>query len=318
MTTLKTSFNQSASHRKDKKFLLILLGLNILSFAATILVYSITQTTLEREKQKIFEQDAEKIQQLVEERMLNHVNTLRGLQAFWIRNPEGLTAAKFKLYLDSINLFYDHPSVSSVSFVKKDSDRYINSLVEPESVRAQTLGFDHNAIPERKQYFDRAMNEGEIISAWPVDLITTKKSGIFLIAPVYSGGLPRSLADRKAKLSGFIVMVFRDDNLFTAIFGRQNPLPDIDFVVYHSPENILFDSDPEFNPAVYPDLLQTEKYVTIGKTPWTIVVTAKPSFSLTSAEEKLPLIILIVGLAFSTALGLIIIYFYRQHLKTWH
>ena len=74
MTILKTSFNPTPAHRRDKKFLLVLIGLNILGLAATILVYTLTHTTLNREKLKIFNQDAEKIQQMVEERMLAYVN----------------------------------------------------------------------------------------------------------------------------------------------------------------------------------------------------------------------------------------------------
>lgn len=321
MTTSKTSFKQSAAHQRDKQFLLVLLGLNLLLLAATLSTYFLTKTILAREKQKIFEQDAEKIQQWVEERMLAHVTTLRYLQVFWNRNPEGINQKRFKLYLDSVNVFYDYPAISSVAFVKKEGGKYVNTLIEPEEIKQQALGFDHGTIPLRKQFFDRARDEGEIISTDPFELITTKRSGMFLIAPVYVGGtIPVSVVERQEKLLGFIIMVFRDTNLFTAIFGRQNPLPDVDFAIYHErveAEHRLFDSDPEFEPDDS-KLLQTKKYVTVGNTPWTIFISAKPSFSLNAAEEKLPLIILTTGLAFTTALAGLNLYFFSQHWTHWH
>lgn len=320
--TLKTSFNQSAAHRRDKKFLLILLGLNILGFMATILVHTITNQILQRERQKIFDQSAEQIQQWVEERMLAHVNTLRGLQAFWSRNPEGVTKEEFSAYIHSLNILSDYPGISSVIFIKPSGKQLLTTYIEPLSGREAALGFDSNTDPFRKTFFESVRDSGQIMASDPVALVTTGKPGFFLAVPLYENGeIPRSLEERRNKLIGFAVLVFRESELFRAIFGRQNPLPDIDFVVYHEfeePRHQLFDSNPEFNPGKDSKLMRTERYVTVGETPWTIIITAKPSFSLNRAEEKLPLFILTTGLAFNGALGLIIIYFYRLHLKKWH
>lgn len=288
--------------------------------------YSVIHETLNRERQKNFEQTAERVQQWIEERMLNHVNTLRGLQALWAANPSGISHQTFENYLDSLNALNDYPSISSVIFVKRSGSQLLTTYIKPLAGRETALNFDANSDPFRREFFAKVRDSGQITSSDPIPLLTTAKPGFFLAAPLYrSGATQHSLTERREKLIGFAAMVFRDTELFKAIFGRQNPLPDIDFVIYHEyfeappgSNHLLFDSDPEFNPAVYPDLLQTKKYVTIGNTPWTIFISAKPSFSLNTAEEKLPLIILSSGLILSGILGLIILYFYRQHLKTWH
>ena len=299
----------------------------IIGVITTLSGYKLSKNILTREKLKIFNQDAEKIQQWIEERMLNHVNALRGLQAFWIGNNQAVTREKFNLYLDSLNLLNDFPGISSVAFIKRANEKIITTYIKPLADREAALGFDHNTNPERKAFFEQIRDTGQITASDPLALITTNRPGMFLAAPLYADSItPESIIERQRQLVGFLVIVFRDNELFKAIFGRQNPLPDLDFVVYHgsydnghnTPKHVLFDSDPEFNPITDTKLLQTKKYISVGNTPWTIVVTAKPSFSLTATEENLPKTMLTVGLALSGVFGLIILSFYRQHLKKWH
>ncbi len=326
MTTLTTSFKHSAAHQRDKKFLLVLGGINLFLAAATVLVYSISLQTLNREKLKIFQQDAEKVQQWVEERMLAHVTTLRGIQAFWSRNPEGVTNKEFSAYIHSLNILSDYPGISSVIFIKPNGKQLLTTYIEPLSGRETALGFDSNADTFRKTFFELIRDSGQIMASEPVTLVTTARPGFFLAAPLYQGtSLPRSINERQTKLIGFTAIVFREAEVFKAIFGRKNPLPDIDFAIFHgyydslpAEGKLLFDSDPEFDPTAYSKFMQTKKYIAIGNTPWTIIVTAKPAFSLTWAEEKLPLFILTSGLALSSILALTIIYFSRLHLKKWH
>ena len=323
MTTLTTSFNQSTAHQRDKKFLILLTAMMGLGIMTTVAGYILSSNLLTREKQKIFNRDAEKIQQLVEERMLAHVNTLRSLQALWNSHNDLVKQKEFGLFLNTLNVFYDYPGISSIGFAKRVGDQLPTTYIEPLAGRENTLGYDNAADPIRKPFFDLARDAGEIVSSAPLTLITTKRPGFFLIAPLYqTGEPPRSLSERQKQLTGFIVMVFRETELFKAIFGRENPLPDLDFAIYHQnildPDHLLFDSDPEFDPAAYTQKLQTNKYVTVGQSPWTIIVNAKPSFGLTKAEENLPLTMLAVGLTLCGIFGLILLFFFRQHLKKWH
>jgi len=318
MTTLTTSFKYSTEHQRDKKFLILLTLILVMGILTTLSGYYLSKKVLNREKLKIFQQDAEKIQQLIEERMLAHVNTLRSIQSLWNSQNQPVTNQQFSQFLNSLNVFYDYPGISSIGFAKRVGDKLLTTYIEPLEGRENTLGFDHAADPTRKLSFDRARDTGEIISSSPFTLITTNRPGFFLIAPIYqTGETPRSLIERQKQLSGFIAMVFRETELFRAIFGRQNLLPDIDFAIYNQ-ESLLFDSDPGFDPTANPQLLQTKKYVTIGQSPWTIIISAKPSFSLTAAEENLPRTMLIVGLTLGGLSGLVILSFYRRHLTTWH
>jgi len=313
-------------HQKDRRFIFILVILLIFSLTVNIAAYYFSTQALNRERLKIFEQTSERVQQWVEERMLVHVTILHGLQAFWARHPEGVSKKQFSVYVNSLNILSDYPSISSVAFLKRDGDKLITTYIEPVAGRETALGFDQNTNPHRKEFLEWVRDSGKITSSRPLTFMTTDQSGIFLTAPLYAGGtVPRSASERQEKLIGFVNLAFRDAELFTAIFGRQNPTPDIDFAIY--PENhtgepnskyLLFDSDPSFDPEAFSDLPQIKKFITVDQNLWTIIITAKPSFSLTAAEENLPRVMLIIGLSLCAIFDLVILFFYRRHLKTWH
>lgn len=321
MTTLKTS----SDHHRDKKFLLVLTGLNLLGLIATLVFFHIILTTKNAVRLKVFNGTAEVIQQRVEERMLAHVNLLRGLRAFWAGSGQIVTREQFDDYLKELNAFYDFPGISSISYLELQGDKLITKYIHPLEGRETTLGLDQYFDPQRQSFFELTRDNGQINASQPFILQTTKKSGFFLAVPLYQKGqIPNSQTERKTQLIGFIGMVFRENELFNAIFGRQNPFPDHDFAIYHqeiiSPNHLLYDSDPDFNPQSLPanKLMQKQMRVSIGQTPWVIVVTAKPAFKLTPLEETLPYFILIISLGLSAIAGWYNLKLYRRHLKTWH
>ena len=204
MTTLKTSFNQSNKHQRDKKFLIILTLMLIIGVITTLSGYKLSKNILTREKLKIFNQDAEKIQQWIEERMLNHVNALRGLQAFWIGNNQAVTREKFNLYLDSLNLLNDFPGISSVAFIKRANEKIITTYIKPLADREAALGFDHNTDPARKAFLSKLETPDGSAASDPLALITTNRSGMFLAAPLYADSItPESIIERQRQLVGF-------------------------------------------------------------------------------------------------------------------
>jgi CHASE1-domain containing sensor protein len=324
MTPLKTFSNQVA-HDRDKTFLLVLTLPAIIIFLAAWGAYKLSQATLNRERQKILYQNADTIQQSIEERMLAYVNYLRGLQALWASHHSRITPAEFSSFINTLNIFNDYPGIASIAYVKQVGDQWLTTYVEPAAGRNQTLNYNHAADPDRKPYFELARDSGEIIATGPIKLITTHRPGFFLIAPLYQANpRPDSLIERRQQLTGFIGMVFRETQLFEAIFGRQNPLPNIDFAIFSGhwetppePRQLLFATASEFNPTAIANFPAVKRYVFVGQTPWTIFISPKASFSLTQTEENLPRAILISGLIFAGLYILTLLLLYRRHLKTW-
>jgi hypothetical protein len=168
-----------------------------------------------------------------------------------------------------------------------------------------------------------ARDKGEIITSQKTILTTTGRPGFLLIAPLYNGAtIPNSVAERRSDLSGFIIFVFRDTDLFNAIFGPANPFPDLNFSIYHNGmidhDHLLYNSDysqqaPDWNDHYQP--FQVKKHLNIGNNAWTLVVTAKPSFGLKPAEEFLPKMTLLIGLPLLSFFALAVWRVYSKYLK---
>jgi CHASE1-domain containing sensor protein len=302
-----------------------------LGLAATLGSYVITKRILEKEKLIIFNQQAIQIEDEIEERVFAHIVNLRSLQALWNGSDGGVTNEEFSRYLDFTNLIYQFPGISSVVYAK-----YLAPPADPEALgevrveyiyplegKESALRIDMTTRPERLPAFTLARDKGEIITSQKTILTTTGRPGFLLIAPLYNGAtIPNSVAERRSDLSGFIIFVFRDTDLFNAIFGPANPFPDLNFSIYHNGmidhDHLLYNSDysqqaPDWNDHYQP--FQVKKHLNIGNNAWTLVVTAKPSFGLKPAEEFLPKMTLLIGLPLLSFFALAVWRVYSKYLK---
>ena len=84
-------------------------------------------------------------------------------------------------------------------------------FIEPMERNAPALGFDLGSDAERLAALDQARDLGKPVATAPVHLAQgpPNQAGLLVLLPVYAGGIPVSLADRRADLVGFAVAVFR-------------------------------------------------------------------------------------------------------------
>ncbi|HEY9898975.1 MAG TPA: CHASE domain-containing protein [Pantanalinema sp.] len=106
-------------------------------------------------------------------------------------------------------------------------------FVEPQAGNAQALG--HTPLIEtREQALSRARDAGGAIATERFKLIQdrTGGAGVVVFLPVYrGGGIPPTLAERRARLKGFVEGVFRvDDIVGTAMRGMGSQ--SLDFHLY--------------------------------------------------------------------------------------
>lgn len=110
--------------------------------------------------------------------------------------------------------------------------------IEPYRGNEKALGFDVYSNPIRKKAMDVARDTGKPAATARIDLVqeTSHQAGILVFLPVYhSGKLPDHLDDRRKRLRGFVVGVFRmGDVLATALKGLN---------ISHT-ETFLFDATP--------------------------------------------------------------------------
>ncbi len=84
-------------------------------------------------------------------------------------------------------------------------------FMEPPSARA--LGFDATSEPGRRAIAEKARDRGEIVATEPFQLVedTGKDTSpaVALYAPVFAEGDPATVAERRAALTGFALVIFR-------------------------------------------------------------------------------------------------------------
>lgn len=113
-------------------------------------------------------------------------------------------------------------------------------------------------------------------------------------------------ASRRTAFVGVIGVAFRSESAFEQIFGGTDPYPFLDFQIYQgeadTPDRLLHDHDESFT-ATKPRFSTTRKIRLYGQT-WTINVQSKPNFSMGELDQKLPLLVTIIGLILTVSLTL--------------
>ena len=91
--------------------------------------------------------------------------------------------------------------------------------IEPFDGNETAIGLDIYANPARHQALDQARDTGQAVATRAITLVqeTGEQQGVLVAVPHYSGvDAPSSMEQRRAQLLGFIVGVFRMDDVFSA------------------------------------------------------------------------------------------------------
>jgi signal transduction histidine kinase/CheY-like chemotaxis protein len=94
-------------------------------------------------------------------------------------------------------------------------------FIEPLDRNRPALGFDLGSDPERLSCLNRAADSGQPVATAPVYLAQgpDNQTGFLVLLPVYSGAGPAVSADRRRRLEGFAVAVFRVNDLVQTEFA---------------------------------------------------------------------------------------------------
>ena len=93
--------------------------------------------------------------------------------------------------------------------------------IEPFEKNSAALGFDLRSDAERRQSMDRARDSAEPAATAPIQLVQgpENESGFLVLLPVYAGGVPHGEGERRQRLAGFAVVVFRVNDLVQTEFS---------------------------------------------------------------------------------------------------
>ena len=98
-------------------------------------------------------------------------------------------------------------------------------FMEPLAGNERAFGFDLGSEPMRRAALEKARDTGEHTGTEPIRLIqeTGNQRGFLVFEPVYSQGVsPRTVEERRARLRGFVLGVFRSDDLLRSAVAHRS------------------------------------------------------------------------------------------------
>jgi signal transduction histidine kinase len=300
--------------------------------------YYVSQN-LRAQEQARFDEAVQTTQWAIDRRMSAYVDAMLNVRGLFAAS-ESVERDEFGKYVDGTDLRRRYPGVQAVGYSERvgseekdefesevreegfsdyalmpDGERYEYFpivYVEPsEGPNQRLLGYDAFAKRTQRAAMERARDTGLPAVSGRIALTGEDgeegMAGFLIYLPVYRDGEPQQTAsERRSALQGFVVSVFRADELLEGIFGGQAD-PNIDFEVFdgadlddehllHDDDGVLRASDASHSPR-FSDLTTLE----VGGRIWSLYFDSLPSFE-SGWQSKLPLLVLFGGLLVSTCL----------------
>jgi signal transduction histidine kinase len=289
----------------------------------------------ERERER-FDEITVSAERAVDRRMQTYIDAMldgRGLFAA----SESVTREEWEDYVAGSDLERRYPGIQAIAYAERVplEDR------EAHERRVRAQGFPSYALRpagERYEYFplvyvapskpdnrslfgydfysgrvnrdamEQARDTGLPRASGKVELEGTGMTGFLVYTPIYRKGAPQATMDeRREALQGFIVSVFRTDDLLEGIFGAPMADTQVDLEVFdgaeftrdgllHDDDGVLHAADPSYS-AHFSEIDTME----VAGRIWSLYFSTLPSFE-PGWRSNLPLFVLLSGLAISLML----------------
>jgi signal transduction histidine kinase len=245
-----------------------------------------------------------------------------------------ITKQEFHAFAEELQLRQQYPGIQGIGFSQRATASEKNALlsqmqqqrqpltIRPDHPRSEyhvivylepldqrnhaAIGYDMFTESVRRAAMEQARDRGVPALSGRVTLVQEiyqkKQAGFLIYVPIYNNGVtPITVAERRARLRGFVYSPFRADDFIHGILGdRKNSL--IDLQIYDGTkiqaENLLHHSvsarhQPQQAPR--PKLTTTTSLQIAGHT-WTVLYTDRPILAQTSEERFLPFLVGLGGL----------------------
>ncbi len=261
----------------------------ILGIAMSLATWFFFARLIEKQALADFDTKTRETINKIERRTQRYIDVLQGLEGLFGHDPS-VSRPGFQRYVNSLNLATRYPGIQAVEFIRrvKEADKPVyEAMVRADRSISPTgyPGFSISPKGERAEYFvvhylepmigneavfgldirtrdsariaaERARDLGEPIATGRYRLMQEKQSqfGLVVYLPLYEiYREKRTLAQRRAELTGFVNIVFRVDDLFGELID-SNQRAEAQFFVFDvgdsaSPpnaptrENLFYSSD---------------------------------------------------------------------------
>ncbi len=223
--------------------------------AATLFAWFLAGRQVEREAAAEFSGQANLAANILERRIQRYIDVLYGLEAL-ANHDENLRRREFAHYVAALELGKRFPGVTAVEYIRRvaDAEReafvdqvrgdrsliaggypgfdigppgrrpeyWVIEYLEPMNPASVVFGLDIRERAPALEAAERARDTGEPIATGRYRLAQEKGSsyGLVLYLPVYDMERPRSIAQRRETLRGFVNVVLRIDDLLADMLGE--------------------------------------------------------------------------------------------------
>lgn len=318
--------------RRDAALPLLVLVAGLLASLAAAVGFWRVAELQDRER---FEHATIQTQDAIVGRLDTHVAVLQAGAGLFAASSAGVTRPEFAAFAARLQLRARYPGIQGIGFSRYlrpgEADDIVASMraqgfddfrIRPAGPRPElhtivylepldrrnrpVIGYDMYSNPTRRQAMARARDTGRASMSGKVELVQEigqKQAGFLIYVPVYSGDpavLPATVAERRARLAGFVYAPFRADDLLASIFGHT-PARRIDFAIYDGPPvaaNLLHRTGD----AVAADkaVHHATRALRFGGRDWTVRYASRPVLEATSSRMLAPLVFLVGALASTT------------------
>jgi signal transduction histidine kinase len=304
----------------------------------TGLAYYYVRQNVEARERARFEEITQATELAVDRRMNTYIDAMldgRGLFAA----SESVTREEWREYVAGSDLKRRYPGIRAIAYAERvpleEREAYVRRIreegfssytlrpagerfeyfpltyVEPfEGANRSLLGYDFYSDRVNRDAMEQARDTGLPRASGKVDLERigiSRQTGFLVYTPLYRDGAPQETPDERRKaLQGFIVSVFRTDDLLEGIFGGQAD-PQVELEVFDGAEftreGLLHDDDGTLhagNPSYSAHFSKITTLEVAGRI-WSLYFGTLPGFE-PGWRSNLPLFVLASGLAMSLML----------------
>jgi len=181
--------------------------------------------------------------------------------------------------------------------------------VEPRPGNESAVGYDLGSDKSRRLALDQARDSGQPVATAPLHLVqeSGRQTGLLVLLPVYRALTAPTLAERRDKLAGFAVAVFRVDDLVAGAIHEMEHKGIEARLVDESAHEAIYDGG-EFSKGIKPAPFAGRADFEMAGRRWTLEF--RPTALFSSAQSRGQwLLVLAGGLALTI---LVTSHFYRE------
>jgi PAS domain S-box-containing protein len=316
---------------------LMVAALVVVSLTATFFAWRYVYKNAESVANERFQSRVIQIKTAVQDRLQAYEQVLRGGVGLFSASAK-VSRKEWHDYVSSLHINENYPGIQGMGFSRRilpaemgrhvaqiRREGYTDYVIRPAGERAEytsivylepfdernkrAFGFDMFSEATRHTAMEKARDSGKTSISAKVKLLQESKenvqAGFLMYLPVYRGGVPENVAQRKATLLGYVYSPFRMNDLMHGVLGKS--APNVVLHIYDgmdvADENEMYKSENVVaeRKAIFSDTREID----INGHVWTLSFDSLPAFEA-ELDRKTPEIVAYAGIVLTGMLALLL------------